>query len=216
MAVMLAVAHAATKKVIAFFPRPRTPVRRSTAIFAARKFFSHQTHHAQGNGKNRENRLQLRCGNASVQTITRAKNARETSWFHNQRRRWRGRQCALRRASYQVASRKWQDRPRSGNTFRKRRADSCYLTLVTCHLRGKAALHHMRSPNIHPWALTRPARNFCARRNREIFIAKMKRESSALSPIARRRLQSNQQQQTPDARRHLSALATNQERQTRD
>ena len=37
----------------------------------------------------------------------------------------------------------------------------------------------MRSPNIHPWALTRPARNFCARRHREIFIAKMKRESSA-------------------------------------
>lgn len=35
----------------------------------------------------------------------------------------------------------------------------------------------MRSPNIHPWALTRSARNFCARRLREIFIAKMKRES---------------------------------------
>jgi len=47
-------------------------VRRSPAIFAARKFFSHQTHHAQGNGKNREIRLQLRCGNASVQTIIRA------------------------------------------------------------------------------------------------------------------------------------------------
>jgi hypothetical protein len=71
--------------------------------------------------------------------------------------------------------------------------------------KNSLAPHHMRSPNIHPRALTRPARNFCARRIREIFIAKMKRESSALSPIARRGFQN----QSSFAQRHLSALATN-------
>jgi len=130
------------KKVIAFFSHAHTRMRRQL-------FFSHQTHHAQGNGKNRENRLQLRCGNASDQTITRALKTRAKS------------QLIL---IFPQPAKSAKAMARQGR-FRNQKISH--------------TPRHMRSPNIHPWALTRPARNFCARRNREIFIAKMKRESSS-------------------------------------